>query len=479
MSGVQGRLFEELEVEQVEPTPQPIPSEFVLRVEPLGKRLPKSFSKSNAAITMYPEKGQFTLIQRRLFNALNAVARMALQRAQDDFEAALERARVLTFEATVADLRELVGWNARQGANELVAAFEALQGLRVVWGTSDKHGISVREHATLLGQWGLTGDGRVTWRWMPDVFRILFHPQSPYTPLDLELTRRFNSRYTLALFENTYRYKGTDKKVTPWRTPQDWLLLLCGPDRYNTYKEFKRAVLKRALAEIEETPDCPIRLRLEEQHGPRNRVEKMRFHIEIKDQPSLQMAMPADVNPALLKKLLAMGVQPRAARQLLAEYDETYLWEKVVYTERMVQVQANTHKPILKVAGFLVQAVREDYRDRMQVEEEKTARRLDAMRKEKLGVTLAQRFEAERRAALERWYGERPERERDYLLQTFQEQEGASSTLGKRLSKQGLNSKTAAIAFFQWLTESDIVRLPTELVSLENYAATQALEPSA
>jgi hypothetical protein len=478
MSAVQGSLFQELEPERVEPPPTPTPNEFILRVEPMGKRLPKSFQKSNAAITVYPTTGRYTLVQRRLFNALNAVARNALLRAQDDFEAALDEARVLTFDASVADLRKLVGWTDSNSLAELVAALEALQGLRVIWDTADRHGVSVREHATLLGQWGLTGDGRVTWRWMPDVFRILFHPKSPYTPLDLELTRRFNSRYTLALFENTYRYKGTERKVTPWRSPQDWLLLLCGPDRYNTYKEFKRTVLKRAMGELDDTPDCPIRVRLEEQRGLRNRVEKMRFHIELKDQSSLDMSMPADVNPGLKQKLLAMGVQQRTALELLSKYDEAYLFEKIAYTERMVQVQAGTRKPILNIAGYLVQAVQDDYRDRLQQAEEKTSQKLDEMRKEKRGVTLGQRFQAQRRTALEHWYNERPESERDYLAQRFREYLGPNSTLTRRFAEQGLKSRTAATAFFQWVGKNVNVPLPAELVSLEAYAATCALEPA-
>lgn len=467
----QGRLF------ALDAPPEPgAPEVFPAPLDELAEaRLPRRLRKSNAAITVYPVSGRYSLVQRRLFNALNALARTAIARLEPRvLDEALNEAKVLRFEASAADLRRLVGWAASNAADDIEAALDALQALKVVWDTVSEEGTRTREHATLLGQWGLSGTGRVSWQWMPDVFRILFHPDNPYTPLDLALTRQFGSRYTLALYENTFRYRGTAQRLTPWRTVRDWVLLLCGPDRYDTYKEFKRTVLKRAMSEMEKTPDCPIRVELEEEKGARGAVRRLRFHIVAKEQAPLAMDMPADIDPSLIFQMRQLGVREATCRALANEYDEAYLQRQLALTQRTLARGAGS---VANPAGLFVRAVRERYADEVAQAEAQASARIEHERKLEAGRRLRADWQAARAARVLDWLARGGAPEREALTAQFLA--GTTPYLRKLFERHGRTGRAFQASFAGWLAERPGVLTEPELLSFEVFAATRASEAGA
>jgi hypothetical protein len=443
-------------------------------VAPLGE-LPNSGAlkrvpKANAAITVYPVSGRYSLVQRRLFNALNALARTAIARLEPHvFGAALNEAKVLRFEASAVDLRRLVGWAASNATDDIEAALDALQSLKVIWDQVTEDGTRSREHATLLGQWGLSVAGRVSWQWMPDVFRILFHPDSGYTPLDLELTRQFSSRYTLALYENTFRYRSIKQKATPWRTVHDWVLLLCGPDRYGSYKEFKRTVLKRAMSEMESTPTCPIRVELEEEKGARNAVRRLRFRIVAKAQAPLDMEMPADIDPSLVMQMRQLGVREATCRELANDYDEAYLQRQLALTQRALAKRAGA---VSNPAGLFVRAVREHYADEITQGEAQAQARIEHERKLEAGRRLRTDWQTARAARVRAWFEQGSVAERQALTQEFLK--STTPYLRKLFERHGETGRAFQASFANWLAERPGALTEPELVSFEVFAAARA-----
>jgi hypothetical protein len=468
MTGEQGRLFE-FEAPAEPSGPEILPA---LLEDLPDRQLPKSVNKANAAITVFPVSGRYSLVQRRLFNALNALARTAIERLDAQvFEQALNEAKVVRFEASTADLRRLVGWAASNATDDIEAALDALQALKVIWDSVDAEGTRTREHATLLGQWGLSVAGRVTWQWMPDVFRLLFHPKSPWTPLDLALTRRFGSRYTLALYENTFRYRRTDQRVTPWRSVRDWVLLLCGPDRYSTYKEFKRTVLKRAISEMDKTPECPIRVELEEETGARGAVRRLRFRITAKAQAPLPMEMPADIDPGLLVQMRQLGVRDATCRALVNEYDEAYLQRQLALTQRQLARRANSAEPVANPAGLFVRAVRERYADEVAQAEARAEARLAHERKLEAGRQLRAQWQAARAGRVLEWFEQGSAAERDALVEQFHAQ--TSKYLRRLFERHGLQGKAFRASFANWLADRPGILVEPELLSFEAFAAAR------
>lgn len=433
-------------------------------LEELGaSRVPRTLRKANAAVHIYPAQGNYSLPMRRLFNALLALAHAKLRRMPaGTVEQLVMEQKVLRFEASVSDIKALIGWT-RSGDNESIyEMLKSMQKLAAVWDVLDTSGERWQEHSTLLSQWGRTEAGKLRWAWMPDLFGLLFDPANPYTPLDLALSRQFNSRYTLALFENAFRFRHI--KATPWRKPDEWKLLLAGHDVYKDFREFRRSVLKSALEEIRKTPTCPIELELEEKRGQFNRVEAMRFVIKPKPQTALNLPLPADENPRLLANLLQLGVSEEKARQLLRDYDSMYLERQVEFVDR-----ERAKKPIRNVAGFFIKAVEDRYHDEVAKHEVVVQEKIEREQRQAQRAELETGWKQFRRGEVELWWGSRSEETRAPLREEFLAQ--ATATVTRCFSKGGWKNKVVNVAFFEWLGRKEGVLTSPEALDFANYVS--------
>lgn len=432
----------------------------------------RTLRKANAAVHLYPVKGNYSLPMRRVFNALLALGHAKLSRMPaDTVERLTSQEKVLRFETTATELKKLVGWEGSNNNENLYEVLDALQRLQAVWDVMDGDGGHWTEKATLLSQWGRTPEGRVRWLWTPDLFALLFDPANPYTPLDLALTRQFRSKYTLALFENVFRYRRLGH--TPWRSMKDWKLLIAGSDRYDEMAEFKRTVLGTALKELKATPDAPVDVAVEERRGPYNRIEAMRFVITPRRQPGLGVDLPAPRNAELEKGLMEMGVKPEVARRLMAEHDDAYLMSQLALTRR-----AHAKKPLANPAGFLVRAIEERYREEVaqQVEQAdaEVERLLEQRRKEALDVELQSNWFSFRRDEASRWWDGQLPTDQAELLQQFLDT-GATPTALRSYRRGGATNKAFRAVFLEWVASRPDALSSPQALSFEAYKQSLGL----
>lgn len=326
-------------------------------------RLPAQFRKANAALHIYPVQGSYSLVMRRAFNALLVLTHEALRRlGPDAVQRAVAESRVLRFEAHAADLMRLMGRGKSNNFQDLYDALYALKHMDVVWGVSSEQGRLWTKEATLLSQYEHDKGELVAWMWLPDVLGLLFGEDSLYTPLDWALLLQFRSSYTVALFENVWRYRNLGG--TPRWTPDEWIRLIAGPNRYAEYRVFKNMVLKPALAELNELADSPMRLALEEQRGARAKVVGVRFVITnnaINAKSTVGVATARATPSALALRIEALGVAKHRVARLLTEHEPAYLERQAALTEKEARQRLRAGQPLKNVAGFFIRAVEQGY----------------------------------------------------------------------------------------------------------------------
>lgn len=441
-------------------------------VEAAGSQSPepkRHVPKANAAIHVFPVKGTYSLVMRRMFNALLALSHAKLDTLPDTLvEDLAAQDKVLRFETTAANLRTLIGWD--ESKNSVYSALDALLSLQVVWDYTDlDNNERWRHKAPLLSQWGKTESGKVAWLWVPDLFQLLFGRGRSYTRLELALGLEFNSRYTLAVYENVYRYHRL--RQTPLRPVDDWRLLFAGPGVCKDYREFKRQVLTLALNEIRETPTCPVLFELEEVRGAKNRVTALRFHIHVKPQHALGLDLPARANPALREKLLRLGVVEDVVDDLMARYDEPHLLKHLHITERKTQAGG-----INKPAAYFVRSVANDQDQRLAAQEELDNEHLNELKRKERETEAYNRWNVHRGQEAQRWFDALPEPSRQALHAAFYE--SANTTLRHSYDKHGGRNKLWSTAWRKWLCEQPGALASKEATDLGAFLLSEPLRQS-
>lgn len=381
--------------------------------ELVSTELPRTFHKSNAVVSGQTIKGNYSLMMRRLFNAILGLSwtRVKTMSPQELHDVYMQQ-KVIRFESSGADIKRLIGWERSGDYTGIYEGLDALQGLKFKWDTKAEDGKTWTESNALLSQWGRRGDnGKIAWSWMPDMFALLFDPDKPYTPMDLALLRSFNSKYTLALFENCFRWRKIG--ATPWRAARDWVLLIAGPDVYKGFGEFNRTALKPSIIEINNTPDCPVTVEVEEKHGRYNRVEQLRFRIQFKKQSPLGLSLPADFDQDFYDRLKKLGLTEAKIRQLILEHDVAYLKEQLKATYKEVAKGQVENPP-----GYFIWRVENRYQVQLASDEELIQKVLDE-RKSRDSVTAGDTAKADIRNIALAWYAALSAEEQARLFKEF------------------------------------------------------------
>jgi len=212
----------------------------------------------------------------------------------------------------------------------------------------------------------------------------LYDPEV-FAQISLISQRKFTSKYALNLYENCARYRKNHK--FKWITPV-WEIDLfrkfmgvAETKLYSTYGELNRRIIKPSIAEINEVSDVFVTL---ETFKEGRKVTGLQFKVE--DNPNQsQMQIPGvedemDLNDAseneAVKKCIELGIGEWVAIQWLKNYGEAYIQEKLI----LVDSQKKSGKIHSSLAGWLVRAIRDDYKDEsLMLQKEKTQKR-DAIR---------------------------------------------------------------------------------------------------
>lgn len=306
-----------------------------------------AFRKAHEAIAVLPQSGRLTLLDRRFFNVLLALAQ--------------EQGDRTTYRAKFA--RILAG--AKFDSKNTEVAKEHLRKMtttRVEWNSTSDTGKRRWGVSTLIADAEIIEENReliVEWSYSPKVKAKLLNPDV-YVQLSLEIHSALRSSQSAALYEICTRYVTNPGHLThraPW---QWWKPRLTGnPEdiqNLGEYKYFKRDVLRTAISEINAITDIDIEL-IEHRDG--RKVSEIQFKVTKKAQRSLSLPEENLIDNSLLERLLALGFNTNAAAQLYSNTDEQKLRLTLSYVES--RVRAKNMEALNSPAAFFRVALKEGY----------------------------------------------------------------------------------------------------------------------
>lgn len=180
-----------------------------------------------------------------------------------------------------------------------------------------------------------------------------------YGRINLFVQAKFNSAYSLVLYENCVRFKTIHQ--TSWM-PLDLFRSLMGvpEDKYPAFKEFKRNVLNVAINEVNQKSDICIEPQFKKAG---RRISAVQFLISenANYQPSfkklnrLEVSVPIQQQRSTLLEILTseFNLSEKQANQIISAYANEYIIEKI----NLVKAKKN----IEHLGAYLLSALKKDY----------------------------------------------------------------------------------------------------------------------
>ena len=280
--------------------------------------------------------GKLTLLQRKLSNVL-------LLNAYDT----LTTSRRHQIDART--LCMMIGYNS----NDFDTLKDSLRGLAETvaeWDMLDEEGRQEWGVSSLLSYAKLKG-GICEYAYS-DALAEKLHDPKVFALINLNIQRRFTSGHALALYENCYRFVRTGS--TGWWSLDLFRRLMGVADSayYESYKHLNAKIIKPAVAEVNKTSNILLTPEVKKMG---RQVRELRFLI--KENPQLAILDLDDGegirNGPVYRRLRALGVSDRLARQWIAEHGEDYVARKIDY----VAGQGGVRNPV----SYLTAAIKADY----------------------------------------------------------------------------------------------------------------------
>jgi hypothetical protein len=328
-----------------------------------GKETRQEIFKHSAAIHI---ENNITFLQRRAFNAL-------LYHAYNELETEEEH------RISIQRLADLVGYDSHD-MDYLKEASKAMMRCIVEWNVLDKD-VGPKWGATALLAQATIERGVFTYAYSPELRRRLHNP-AMYARLDLNLQRRFHSKYGLALWELCADYLGSGREYgeTPYIPLESFRKLMGITDSaYPSFKRLKDKVLNPAVDEINEVSD--FRVVVDYQHAGR-KVTALKFKIRrvallSAAQPEQKKLFPElEDMPLVVKELKDVGISTQDALEIwqqgfayvnererpenLGEDPEAAFAEYVHEKIHLLKRRLATGK-VENTTGFLLKAIKENY----------------------------------------------------------------------------------------------------------------------
>lgn len=284
-----------------------------------------------------------SLLQRKISNALLYHAYKELM-LKDEHE------------ITVKQLCRLIGYN---GNNHAVIK-EALKGLIatvIEWNLiNDVTGAENWSASAIIASVSLEGP-LCYYAYSPRMKQLL-HSPSMFGKIDLVIQSNFRSSYGLALYENCIRYRGLP--YTKWFDMPLFKKLMGVPlGKYDIFRDFKRRVLDKAQDEVNTYSDLII---YSEFLREGRKVVKVRFNLKERPKKTRlgnKAVIKNNENEDLKTKLLRdFYLSQDQIRQLLTEYDQAFIHEKIAVIQASKPYQDGK---IQNLAGYLLSAIKNNY----------------------------------------------------------------------------------------------------------------------
>lgn len=245
------------------------------------------------------------------------------------------------------------------------------------------------------------GQGTVSMTFHPALKPLLLQLQSYFTKYELGQVLQFKGQYTIRFFELKKSFFGRGKKEVSFSLKELWELFKLEKNEYKQFFDFKRRVLEPARLELlekmgnsfsweaikrgrggkvvgvrfvfdgETEKEKAVAAFLE--NTPKTEIQEVE---EIKKPVPVPMVEPEIVKQALsegARLLVENGISESVAVHLGEQYEVFYIREKIAL--------ANAHPEYIKnKAGFLIQAIKENWIDDDIVREQQKEVRLNAQK---------------------------------------------------------------------------------------------------
>lgn len=310
----------------------------------------KLMRKAVSAIHAVPLKveHEHTLNTRRLFDTLIHVAQMSMRsRPPSEVKRIIDERISPVFEVSAKELVDKAGIPGKNLAR-IYEALDKLFEMVMAWNV-------VGEDASL--QWGMKAHflsslgvgqgasaGRIRFSMDPEILKIVLEP-SNWAKLSLQALKQLPTPAAYALYQTSWRYFGTQHKVTAALPLETWIELLVGPSRYIkvdadgkkviNYADFKRRTLLDAIERVNSLDALTHTLELKEITSHK-RVSKLQFRFVPKKQDSLDL--PALWTEDVLQVLTNIGY----SKAEIADLGQRYSQE--IVTDSLLRLQGSEER---------------------------------------------------------------------------------------------------------------------------------------
>jgi hypothetical protein len=242
--------------------------------KPARKLIPTSKSRTRQVrkcVEAVHITNSINLVQRKLINGLLLNAYYELPNLS-----------ISTHRIPVTQLVNLIGYDSKN-IPYLRDLLKALTSTVIEWDIMNEAGKREWGVSALLASADII-DGVCTYAYSPHLRAKLFNPQF-YVLLDIDIVRRFQSGYALALYENCARYRRLGQ--TP-SFPIDVVRSLLGArdPYYDDYRKLNERVIQPALREVNAVTDLTLTIEVKREA---RQVTEIRFLIGSNPQQAMQI----------------------------------------------------------------------------------------------------------------------------------------------------------------------------------------------
>lgn len=347
-----------------------------------------------------------------------------------------------TFRISVKEAAELSGFNSKNIQCFKDAATE-LREKSIVWDILGKN-----------TSWGNTSflsevkieNGVIEYS-MPPTIRKLFTLEEgrAWAQINLTYVAKFTSIFTLRMYENCVRFKGTgstgQRPVDKWRE-----LLQAEAATYDDFRYFKR-LIEKAIKEVNKETD----LNVEPEYIKNGRqVVAICFYVTVK--PFVKPLLPDYKGTDVLSRICSLGVTERVARKYVDTYELEYLMGNLEIVEQRYLAGTITKNP----AAYLKKAFENDYRIKkteleLEREEEFIKKVADKKAEEEDAKEKVELFKMRNSIAMTRYESSAAD-DQDALIEKFSKHiSETNSFMKKHLQKTGVSGSVIAPVFAEWL----------------------------
>ncbi|KAF1012775.1 MAG: replication initiation protein [Burkholderia sp.] len=411
--------------------------------------------KAVEAIAIQPKSGKITLLTRKLFNVLLAVA----QQADDSGD---------TYRALLSDIVT----NSAFDSNDTALVKEHLRrmvSVQVEWstGTSSqkpgrKWGISTLIADAEILEDPITRRVWVEFSFAPKIKKKLLDPVQ-YARLSLQFQSQLRSSAGLALYEICVRYLTNPSHLT-MREPWEWWRPIlsgtpdteAGDEAKREYKYFKRDYLRPAIAEVNAVTNIFVAL-IEHREG--RRVAQIQFRVSERKQPMLALDEHPNVfDSTLVDRMVKLGIPLREAQTLYADSEENRIRAALQMTEQ--RMRSTTLPPVRSAGALFKDALKKGYAPPVDPDalpgstasSKLTSLSSAASSLDDPKARLRGEYDAYRRKEAKSLYEEQGQAERNLARQLFETD--VLPFLGSHLRddwhRRGLDSQLVETTFFDW-----------------------------